>query len=77
VSDEISESSPLSEGVGARNRTVGGFTMAGFGVAERRLGVAEREIGVAERIGGTIDSILESEMGEIGSVLCAASLLGL
>jgi hypothetical protein len=81
VRDEISESSSLSEGVGARNRTVGGFAVAGFGVAERRPGVAEREIGVAERIaeriGGTVDLTLEGKTGEIGSVSCAASLLDL
>lgn len=77
MSDERSESSPLSEGVGARNRTAGGFAMAGFGVAERRLGVAGREIGVAERIDGTVDSTLEGKIGEIGSVSCAASLLNL
>jgi hypothetical protein len=46
--------------------------MAGFGVVER-----ERGFGVAERIRGTADSTLEGEIGEIGSVSCAASLLDL
>jgi hypothetical protein len=82
VRDEISESSSLSKGVEARNRTACGFAVAdgrvaGFGVAERRLGVVEREIGVAERMGGTVDSTLDRKIGEIGSVSCAASILDL
>jgi hypothetical protein len=72
VSDEQSESLPLSEGVWARKRTVSGFAVAGFGVVER-----ERGFGVAERIHGTADSNLEGEIGEMGSVSCAASLLDL
>ena len=76
MSDERSESLPLSEGVWARKRTVSGFAVAGgvtgFGVVER-----ERRFGVAERIRGTADSTLEGEIGEMNSVSCAASLLDL
>jgi hypothetical protein len=83
VSDDISESSSLPEGVWARKCTVGGFVVAEggftneFGVSEYRLrlGVVGRGFRVAERtVDGMTELIPEGEIGRSGSVSWAASL---